>query len=156
MPSYNLSTRGRVADIREGLRVEKAALSVAGISTKPIFNVEGGYCVITGLVGISTTGQAAGANAVKFISTPDTGTAVDMSAGTGDINGLEAGGMASMTGILANNTAVTNAGAAALMYSPVLVAPGAIGFNTAADTAGSFKFIVWYVPAEDGAYIEAV
>lgn len=153
--NYNLSTRNAVADITQGIRVEKAALSVAAASTKSVFNVEGGNCVILGLVAESTTGQAAGANAVKWISTPDVGTAVDLSAGVGDINAHEAGGFVSLTGAFAGNTPVTTAGACQ-MCEPFLVAPGVIGFATAGNTAGSYKFYVWYIPAEDGAYIEAV
>jgi hypothetical protein len=154
MPSYNLSTRGRVADIVAGLRVDKAAVSVAGASTKSLFTVAGGNCIIVGLVGESTTGQAAGANAAKYISTPTVGTAVDMCA-TGDIVSAEIGALYTITGVLATAAVISNGGCGAMMWAPICVAPGVIGFNTAGNTAGSWKFSIWYVPAEDGAYIAA-
>jgi hypothetical protein len=153
--NYNQSTRRAVADITQGIRVDKAAISVAGATTKAVFNVVGGNCIILGLVGESTTGQAAGANAVTWVSTPTVGTAVNLSAGVSSIAAHEAGGIISLTGTFADNTIVSNAGAAQSMATPVVVAPGVIGLTTAADTAGSYKFSVWYIPAEDGAYIEA-
>jgi hypothetical protein len=141
--------------VRLGLKVEKAAISVAGATTKSVFNVVGGNCILYGLIGISTTGQAAGANAVTWISTPTVGTAINLSGGVTSIASHEAGGFVSLTGTLADATLVSNAGAGQLLTTPLVVAPGVIGFATAGNTAGSYKFICWYIPAEDGAYIEA-
>lgn len=154
--NYEVNTQYKIADMRTGIRVEKAAVSVAGISTKSLFTVSGGNCILLGLIGESTTGQAAGANNAKYISTPTTGSAVDMCA-TADIASTEAGGLLHITGAVAGNLVATAAGAGGgiMMTTPLCVAPGTIGFNTDADTAGSFKFYVWYVPAEDGAFIVA-
>jgi hypothetical protein len=151
----NLSLRRAVANIAQGIRVDKAAISVAGATTKAAFNVVGGNCIILGLIAESTTGQAAGANAVTWISTPTVGTAVNLSAGVTSIASHELGGFVSLTGTFADNTLLSNAGAMQGMLRPVTVAPGVIGFATAGDTAGSYRFSIWYVPAEDGAYIEA-
>ena len=155
MPNYSQSTQKALAGINLGMRVDKAAISVAGISTKDLFTVAGGRCIILGLVGESTTGQAAGANNANFLSTPTTGTAVNMSGAACDIASAEIGGFISLTGVLATNAAMTNAGAAAMMTTPVIVPEGVIGIATDADTAGSWKFSIWYLPAEEGAYIEA-
>ena len=154
--NYNDSTRQMIADMKIGMRVDKAAVSVLAATTKSLFNVEAGNCIILGLVGESTTGQAAGANNAKYISTPDVGGAVDLCA-TADIASTEIGGLLHIDGVFANAMIATAAGAGGgiMMTTPVLVAPGIIGFNTDGNTAGSFKFSVWYVPAEDGAYIEA-
>lgn len=156
MPNYSASTRQKIADMRLGLRVDKAAVSVAGATTKNLFTVSVGNCIIFGLIGESTTGQAAGANNAKYISTPTSGTAVDLCA-TADIASEEIGGLLHITGAVAGNLVATAAGAGGgiMMTTPLVVAPGVIGFNTDADTAGSFKFSVWYAPAEDGAYITA-
>jgi hypothetical protein len=153
--NYNQSTRRAVADITQGIRVDKAAISVAAASTKAVFNVVGGNCIILGLIGESTTGQAAGANAVTWVSTPTVGTAVNLSGGVTSIASHEAGGLISLTGTFADNTLLSNAGAMQGMLRPVVVAPGVIGFATAGNTAGSYKFSVWYIPAEPGGYIEA-
>jgi len=158
MPNYNPSTRAKIADMRLGLRVDKAAVSVGGISTKSLFTVSGGHCIIFGLVGESTTGQAAGANNAKYVSTPSGGgTATDLCT-TADIASTEIGGLLHITGSFAAALVATAAGAGGgiMMTNPVVVAPGVIGFNTDADTAGSFKFSVWYSRADDdGGYITA-
>jgi hypothetical protein len=154
MTNYNQSTRNAVTDITRGIRVDKAAVSVAAATTKSLFTVAGGNCIIIGLIGESTTGQAAGANASKYISTPTVGTAVDLCA-TVDIVSHELGGLITITGTLATAAVKGNAGAGVMMTNPIIVAPGVIGFNTGGNTAGSYKFSVWYIPAEDGAYIEA-
>jgi hypothetical protein len=143
--------------MRLGIRVDKAAISVAGATTKDLFTVNGGRCIITGLIAESTTGQAAGANNAKYIANPTAvGTNVDLCA-TADIASTEIGGLLHITGVFANAMVATAAGAGGgiMMTTPVVVAVGGIGFNTDADTAGSFKFSIWYVPAEDGAYIAA-
>ena len=154
--NYTDSTRQMVADMKMGMRVDKGAISVLAATTKPLFNVEVGNCVILGLIGESTTGQDAGANNAKYISTPDVGTAVDLCA-TADIASTEIGGLLHITGAFAGAMIATAAGAAGgiMMTTPAVVAPGVIGFNTDGNTAGSFKFSIWYIPAEDGAYIEA-
>lgn len=156
-PNFNQSTREELAAMRLGIRVDKAAVSVAGVSTKSLFNVLVGNCVITGLVGESTTGQAAGANNAKYTSNPTAaGTTTDLCA-TADIASEEIGGLLHITGSLAGAMVATAAGAGGgiMMTTPVIVPVGVIGFATDADTAGSFKFSIWYVPAEEGAYIEA-
>lgn len=154
MPSYNLSTRSRIADIRAGLRVDKATIAIAAVSTKSVFTVTGGNILMLGLVGEVTTIIQAQANAVKFVSTPTVGSATDLCA-TVDINGLEAGGLLSVAGAAATALTKANAGSVLWAITPIVVAPGTIGFNTAADNTGNIKFSIWYVPLEDGAYVSA-
>ena len=73
-PYYPPSTKQAVADVAMGLRVDRSATSVAAISTKSIFTISGGNVIVFGIIGESTTGQAGGANAVRWYSTPPTGT----------------------------------------------------------------------------------
>ena len=94
------------------------------------------------------------ANNTKYISTPTVGSATDMCAVV-DITAQEAGGLLNITGVLATAALKGTAGAAAHMANGIVVAPGVIGLNTAADNTGAMKFSIWYVPLEDGAYIEA-
>ena len=155
--NLNESDRTAVADNRVGIRVDKAAVSCAGASTKSIFNVKGGNCVIFALVAESTGAVTAGANNAKFTSNPDAaGTTTDLCA-TADIASEEVGGLMYITGSFAANMVAlaAGAGAAVMMTTPVLVVPGVIGFATDADKDNTNKFSVWYAPAEDGAYIEA-
>ena len=156
-PNFNQSTREELAAMRLGIRVDKAATDVSGISTKSLFNVKVGNCVITGLIGESTTGHAAGANNAKYTSNPTAaGTTTDLCA-TADIASEELGGLMYITGSFAGAMVAlaTGAGAAVMMTNPILVVPGVIGFSTDADKDNTNKFSVWYAPADDGAYIEA-
>ena len=152
--NYNQSTRDRVADINAGLRVSKASIAIAAISTKSLFTVIGGNCLIMGLIGEVTTIIESQANASKYISTPTVGTAVDLCAAV-DITAQEVGGLLTITGVLAAAAVRGTAGAGVMMTTRQVVAPGVIGFNTAADNTGALKFTIWYVPLEAGAYIEA-
>lgn len=152
--NYSPSTIARVADIARGIRIDKAATAITAISTKALFTVVGGNCEIRGLLGEVTTIVQAQANATKYIATPTVGTAVDMCA-TVDVTGHEVGGLLTITGVLATAAVKGNAGAGAMMTTPQCVAPGTIGIDTAASSTGAYKFSVWYVPLEDGAYITA-
>ena len=67
MPNYNLSTRQRVADLVTGLRVDKAAISIAAASTKSLFTVAGGNVLVLGLVGEVTVVIQTQANNTKFV-----------------------------------------------------------------------------------------
>ena len=154
MPSYNLSTRGRVADLTAGLRVDQVATAIAVISTKDLFTVAGGNCLILGLIGEVTTVIETQANNTKHISTPTVGTAQDLCAAV-DTTAHEVGGLLTITGTFADAAVKGNAGAGAMMTAGAVVGPGVIGINTAADNTGAYKFSLWYVPLEDGAYVEA-
>ena len=152
--NYDVSTRERIADLIAGLRVSKAAIDIAAISTKSLFTVIGGNCLILGLIGEVTTIIETQANNSKYISTPTVGTAVDLCAAV-DITAQEVGGLLTITGVLATAAVKGTAGAGVMMTTRQVVAPGVIGFDTAADNTGAMKFTIWYVPLEDGAYIEA-
>ena len=154
MANYSPSTISRVADLVGGLRVDKSATAITGISTKDVFDVVGGNCIIVGLIAEVTTVVQAQADATKWISTPTVGTAVDLCAAV-DITGHEAGGFLTITGVLADAAVKGNAGAGVMMTAPIIVGPGTIGLNTAASNTGAYKFSIWYIPAEEGAYISA-
>ena len=154
MPNYNPSTIARIADVNRGIRVDKAATAIAGISTKSLFTVSGGNCLIIGLIGEVTTVVQTQANNTKYISTPTVGSAQDLCAVV-DNTAHEVGGLLTITGVFATAAVKGNAGAGVMMTTPVCVAPGTIGLNTAADNTGAYKFSIWYIPLEDGAYITA-
>jgi hypothetical protein len=136
-----------------GIMVEKAAVAIAGISTKSLFTVAGGRVIVKTLLGEVTTGLEAKANNCKFNHTPTGGIAVDLSAAV-ECNGDVAGTLYGITGLPATAMSVTIGTAVNSAYDIVLK-PGVIGFNTAADATGAIKATVVYVPLDDGAYIEA-
>ena len=86
--------------------------------------------------------------------TPTVGTAINLSGGVGDIVSQGAGGFVSLTGVLADNTLIST-GRVPTYDRTADASTGTIGFATAGNTAGSYKFEAWYVPAEDGAYVIA-
>lgn len=154
MANYNQSARNRLMDITQGIRVDKAATAIAGISTKDLFTVAGGRCIILGLIGEVTTIVQTQANNTKYISTPTVGTAQDLCAVV-DTTAHEVGGLLTITGVFATAAVKGNAGAGVMMTTPIIVPEGTIGINTAASNTGAYKFSIWYVPAEEGAYITA-
>lgn len=154
MPNYNPSTIGRIADIKNGIRVDKSATAIAAASTKSFFTVSGGNVLVTNLVAEVTTLVQTQANNAKWIATPTVGTAQDLCAVV-DITAHEVGGLLTISGNFAAAAVKGNAGAGSAVEDPFIVAPGTIGFNTAANSTGAYKASLWYVPLEDGAYVTA-
>jgi hypothetical protein len=159
MPYYNQSTRNVIADIGLGLRVDRDAeqLSIVADPGDPFFDVHG-LCIVTAIIGVCTV-SAGGANNVFFRFNPD-GTAAtsDMSA-TADLGTAAVdGGMHILVGNPA--TAMT---AATIGNQPVSLTAGqgiacyegVIGL--VADAAlGTYRWHLWYLPLEDGSYIEVI
>lgn len=137
-----------------GITVAKATTAIAGATTKTLFTVAGGAVLVTNLVGIVTVIVQAQANAAKLIATPTVGTAVDLCA-TLDINAAEVGAMLSISGLATDAMlgGVSKSGAVSSMYRAVNVMTGVIGLNTAADSTGSIRWIITYIPLDDGASI---
>lgn len=136
-----------------GIMVEKPAVAIATVGTKSLFTVVGGRVIVKTLLGEVTTGFQAIANACKFVHTPSGGLAVDLSAAV-ECNGDVAGTLYGVTGLPATDMTVT-VGVAVCQAYDIVLKPGVIGFNTAADATGEIKATVIYVPLDDGAYIEA-
>jgi len=157
--NYNPSTISRIADINLGIRVDKPSLLIGGISTKALFNVKVGRVLVRALIGEVTVAIQDQANAAKFRATPTVGSVADM-CGAGATQNMALGGLVSCPCTAANTAMiVTTTTGVGCVPGPqnggVVVAVGTIGFNTAADNTGEMKFSVWYVPLDDGAYIEA-
>lgn len=157
--NYNPSTISRIADINLGIRVDKASIAIAGISTKSLFNVIGGRVLVRALIGEVTVAIQDQANAAKFRLTPTSGAVADM-CGAGATQNMALYGLISCPCTLANTALnVTTTTGTGCVPGPqnggVVCAAGVIGLNTAADNTGEMKFSVWYVPIDEGAYVEA-
>lgn len=169
MPSYNLSTRGRVADIGYGLRVDTAILNATGwgaIAVWPLFTLAGGRCMVTQIVGEITTVLSNNATLVKYYFTPTGGAQIDLSAISLTIAQLAVGKRILAAGTIGGATTFSGIGASMAQPTPYIlgtVGPlgvppgGAIGIEstTAALTSGAAKFSIWYYPMDEGAYIVA-
>lgn len=147
----NSSDRKRISELVLGFRVDKAEAALEGAKTA-YFNIKGGRVLMTGLLGQITV--AAGANACSWGATPTTGTAQPVCAAL-DINPALVGDNLTITGI-ANAAMTYNASATGLpmMANPVVLDIGTLDLTSAA-ADGSTKWSLWYIPLDDGAYVEA-
>jgi hypothetical protein len=154
MANYNQSTRQMVANITAGLRVDRATAALPAGTAEALFTVAGGKVLITGIVGEVTTVIQTQANDTKLTANPTVGTSVDLCAVL-DITADEVGCMYGVTGTPANAMVGTNAGFAPWPAAAMVVNAGTIDLDCAATNTGSIAWSIWYVPLEDGAYIEA-
>lgn len=154
MTSYSQSTRTRVADINLGLRVDRATATLPQTVAAALFTIVGGRVAITGIVGEVTVIIETQANDTKLIGNPTTGTSVDLCAVL-DITADEVGCLYGITGTPANALVGTNAGFGPLPAAQFVVNVGTIDLDCAASNTGSVKWSIWYIPLDDGAYVEA-
>ena len=154
MPNYNQSTRQRLADIRLGMRVDRATATLPQTAAAAIFNILGGRVAITQIVGEVTTVIQTQINNAKLTGNPTTGTSVDICAAL-DITADEVGTLYGISGLNTDALIGINAGALPGQTRPVVLGIGTLDLNCAASNTGSVKWSVFYVPIDDGAYIEA-
>lgn len=122
-----------------------------------LFTVSGGRILLRAIVGEVTTVIQAQATTVKMTSTPTTGSAIDLSAATTDINALEVGGRITLANPPAAATALvkTLAGYTDLPNVDAVVPPGQISITYGAASTGALKFDLFYVPLDVGAQVVA-
>ena len=154
MPHYNTSTRQRVADINLGLRVDKATATLPQTTSSALFNVEVGRVLVNMILGEVTTVIQTQINATKLQSNPDTGTTTDMCAAL-DITAKEVGSLFTISGTAGTALQAGSSGSVIGQAIPVIVAAGAIELVCAASNTGYVKWSIFYVPIDDGAYVEA-
>lgn len=154
MPTYNKMTRQRVADIVLGLRVDRDAATHAAATTH-YFKITGGKVLLTGLIGEITV--ASTANACSWVANPTAGTATQAVCAALDIDPAVVGDALTIPG--AGNAAMTYGGSATgtpmMGYKGQVLCAGYLDFIAAA-AVGATKWSLFYVPIDDGAYVEAV
>ncbi len=133
-----------------GLQVGKSATAITGVSTKTLFTVTGGAILVTSLVGVVTTVFQGLANNAKIVATPTVGTVNDLS-GIKDVTGLIVGSLIGITGLTADALVSSTGGGVSNLRNPVVVNVGTIGLNTDASATGAARWIMTYVPLENGA-----
>lgn len=139
--------------LRTGFQVSRAAAALPATTASAIFNIVGGRVLVLGILGEVATTIQTQANATKLIANPDTGTSVDLCA-TLDITADAVGTFYGITGTFA--TAMAGAGVAAPFPAlPIAVNTGTIDLSCAATNTGTVKWDIWYLPIDDGAYVEA-
>jgi hypothetical protein len=80
---------------------------------------------------------------------------VNLSNATADLNAAQVGATLTLPATLGGTALVSNAGAAAFLASQLVVQTGTIDFKTVASSTGAMRFIITYVPLDDGASIVA-
>jgi hypothetical protein len=144
------------------IKVSVPARTIPATTTDQLFRVKGGRVKVKALVGEVTTVIQTQADNMKVSSkrlsdaSAAVGTAVDVAANV-DITGKEVGSSYFVEG---DGTAgvLSNAGAAFIgTNSGEWIAPqGEIYLTTSATNTGAMKWDLWYVPLDDGAWVEPV
>jgi hypothetical protein len=136
-----------------GFRVDRASATLPASTSTAYFTIAGGRVLILGIVGEVTTIIQAQACNLKLISTPTTGSAVDICAVL-DVNGKEAGCLFGITGTFATALVGSNAGAGVMCATPVVAPIGSIKLSASATNTGATKWSIYWVPLDDGAGAE--
>ena len=150
--NYAATDPQAMLSLRSGFRVDKAAATLPAGITQNLFTVSGGRILLLGILGEVTGTVQTQANASKLLSTPTTGTAVDLCA-TPDITADQIGCLYGITGIFADAMVGANAGATIFSQRPIVIPIGVIGFNCAATNTGATKWTCWWLPLDDGALV---
>ena len=144
-----------------GLKVDRAADTCAGTGTPgdPMFTVNG-LCAVTAIIGVCTTTHGGSANTLSFEFNPDAATGTDSAiTGTTDLGTASVVGDVAVvvgapaTGPLGGHVAVNVLGSTA--GRGIALNDGVIGLVSTAGT-GAWRWILFYIPIDDGAYITAV
>ena len=151
------------ASVREvlcGIKVFEAA-NVSPLvtgSTVNLFTIAGGRILMVALIGEVTTIIQAQATTVQFISTPTTGSVINLSGNTTDLTGLEVGGRITLGNPPAAGTQVvkTNAGYTNLQSVLTVIPIGTIGVVYGAASTGAIKYDLLYIPLDSAATVTAV
>lgn len=145
----------RIADIALGLRVERPAAVIAAATN--IFTVAGGNVLITGFYGEITV-VIDGANQLTLTYDADTG-ATDTVLGSqgADIDTFIAGRMIYLPAAAGALTNTATAGACPLdVAENWILPPGHMDLtSTGTTTTGKIRWVLFYIPLADGAYVYA-
>jgi hypothetical protein len=137
-----------------GQTVERATAVIA-IGTHHLFTVTGGRIVVTQILGEITTGMQAIATTLQLQSDPDTGTTRALCVAL-DVNAYAEGDLLGITGINTDTMIPpATAGSIEAQLVGVIVQEGTIDLIAGANNTGSVKWILKYIPLDDGAVVTA-
>ena len=134
-----------------GIKVDRAAATHAAATT-PYYTVVTGRVLLTGLLGSVTV--ASTANACSWVANPTTGTATQVLCAALDIDPALVGDTLTITGLAANAMVYGTAAGLGTMERNVILLPGTLDFIAAA-AVGATSWVAFYIPIDDGAYLEA-
>ena len=168
MPNYNQSTRERIADINRGMVVSTPTMNnttaMPGNADVDFFTVYGRIRILT-LDIEAVTAWSNDATTLKFTFDPSTPAiaAIDISAACTTVAQLAVGQRVRLVGTALNTALAIDANAtvslqpAAYLEVGCFGGVGAIGMTSAAaaQTSGTSKATITYVPLTPGAYVES-
>ena len=168
MANYAPSTRARIADLITGMKVETGTLAAAtylltGNKNTQMFNIIGRVKVMQMYLEVITVlDTKATVLFFTYTSTTPTITVQPINAVCATMSGMKQGARLTCLGTTVATAAVIDAQTAitpAIMIEKQIIGlkdgTGTIGIDTATAsmTSGTFKIIMHYVPASDGAYV---
>uniref|UniRef100_A0A6M3J5J5 Uncharacterized protein n=2 Tax=viral metagenome TaxID=1070528 RepID=A0A6M3J5J5_9ZZZZ len=142
-----------------GIKVERAAQAIAITATPglPMFTIAGGLVLVTGLLGVCTTTHGGVANTMSFELNPTAATGANSAItattdlGTASVVGDVAVVVgAPATGPLGGHVEVNVLGSTS--GKGIVMNNGVIGLVATAAN-GAWRWILFYVPIDDGAFI---
>ena len=158
MPNYNQSTRDTLGDMELGIRVDRATATLPQTGQYDLFTIAGGAVKVLGILGEVTTVIQTQANNTNLEFNPAAATLADSDlCAVLDISADPVGCLYTIDGT-AGNAMVDSGTTGFLIHTlaqPLYMSEGAIELHCAASNTGSVKWTIWYVPLEEGAYIEA-
>ena len=131
--------------------VERIASNLPQTTQTAYFTVSG-KALLVNIVGEVTTIIEAQATNIKLVANPTVGADVDLCAAV-DINGDAVGTMYNITGTLADTMVATTSGTMQSQVAGVVVSAGSIDLDADESSTGQTKWVLHYVPLEDGASI---
>lgn len=135
-----------------GQRVNRATANL--LNGDDLFTVAGGRVQVNLILGEVTTIMETKTINLKLQANPTTGTTNDLCANL-DMTAAEAGSLLTISGTAADALRKGSSGGVIGQGNPIVVAIGAIEAAVGATHTGSIKWSLWYVPLDDGAYVEA-
>jgi hypothetical protein len=156
MPSYNLSTRQRIVDIHVGLRVEATTNPIV-TGSNAVFTIAGGRILLCDLLGQVTADLQAAATLLHWDAAPTFGGAAALSVDSADLTG-DLIGTEYLMPAAAGGAMTVPAGGAYLRLFPALgwvITPGTLNLHASASRTGGIKWVLFYLPLDEGAYVQA-
>jgi len=139
-------------DLVLGRKVERATDNIT--TGEELFTIAGGRVQVNLILGEVTTIIETKTVNFKLVADPTTGTSTDL-CGNLDLSADEVGALYTISGAAATAMQRGESGSVLTQATSVIVAAGAIEATVGATHTGSIKWTLFYVPIDDGAYVEA-
>jgi len=152
----NLSERRAIQGIYQGVKVEYTLNPIAN-GAQDLFNVVGGRVLLLDLMGLVTAVIQTAATTIAINFDADFGGDAAMSVASADITADAVGTMYCMPAAAGGALTVPAAGAYLRLFPALgwVLSAGAISLTASAARSGGILWTAFYIPIDDGAYVEA-